>query len=298
MINSKLLKIALQAIKVFLIIFMVIGCKKSTNDDKTEISNVKKTEELVQKPIEKSKNTSFTISCGSGCAMIYYEQNIVSNEVTFKVETYINEVLSEENLETYIIECDVNGLATKVYLKGDKENILESELPMMKEEFQKYGNNFCSKNNIKSTNQSEDPDLSDVDLIYDKKIDIKSVKYEILTERINGIEKFLCEYKKIRYIQLPKKNKVNLILVPQDCGDFAYRFYLLTIFGNKVVSNQYVEGEWYEPGDDDSYKEMTSFKIDKNYKIEVITNAVENGQTTLKEKKYFEINNQGVLNNL
>ena len=67
--------------------------------------------------------------------MIYNEQSIVSNEVTFKVETYINEELSEENLEIYVFECDEKGNARKVFIKGDKDNLLESELPMLKEEF-------------------------------------------------------------------------------------------------------------------------------------------------------------------
>jgi hypothetical protein len=293
--NSKLLKSVELGIIVFLVIFIFIGCKKSANDDKTEISNIKKTEELVEKPIEQSKKISFTISCGSGCAMIYSEQSIVSNEVTFKVETYINEVLSEENIETYIFECDEKGNATKIFLKGDKDNILESELPMMKEEFLKYGNSFCSKNNIKSTTQSENTDLLAVNLIYDKKINIKSVKYEILTERINGIEKFLCEDKKMRYIQLPKKGNVNLILVPQDCGDFDYRYYLLTIFENKVVSNQYVEGEWYEPGDS-SYKEITNFTIDEDYLITITTNAIENGITSLKSTVKLKVLDDGTFN--
>ena len=143
--NEKLLRSVKLGIIVFFGIFIFIGCKKS-DSDKIIIPNIKKTEVIVEKSDEQSKKNSFTISCGSGCAMIYNEQSIVSNEVTFKVETYINEELSEENLEIYVFECDEKGNATKVFIKGDKDNLLESELPMLKEEFQKYGNLFCSKN--------------------------------------------------------------------------------------------------------------------------------------------------------
>lgn len=283
---SKILK-SIELGVIVLLLFISIGCKKPVND-KIENLDIKKTEEVVKKNIDKSKTISFTISCGSGCAMIYYEQTIVSNEVTFKVETYINEVLSEDDLVTYIIEGS-NGIASKVYLKGDINNILDSELPMMKEEFQKYANSFCSKYHIENSVDSEVTSL-----IYNKKINIKDVKYDVLNEKIIGIEKFLCEERKIRFIKLPKKDNISLILVPQDCGDFNYRFYLLTIYENKVISNEYVEGEWYEP-EDNSYKEITSFSIDESYIIEVKTNSIESGKTTLKEVNRFKISDKGVL---
>lgn len=149
------------------------------------------------------------------------------------------------------------------------------------------------KNESKS-NEINEIGLSNVSLIYDEKIDINKVKYNILDDKIKGAEKFLCEEKEIRYIQLPKKGNVNLILVPQDCADFNYRFYLLTILNDKVISNQYVEGEWYEP-DDDSYKEIKSFIINENYIITVTTNSIENGKTSLKEKLNYEISDKGVL---
>ncbi|MGQ1911698.1 hypothetical protein ACT3CE_18200 [Marinifilum sp. RC60d5] len=142
--NRKFLKGIKLEIFVFLVIFIFFGCKDAVNAKKA-IPNVQNTEDLVEKYTCQSTETSFTISCGSGCSMIYYEHSIVSNEVTFKVEMYVNEILTDENLETYIIECDGNGNATKVYLKGEKDNILQSELPMMREEFQKYGNFFCSR---------------------------------------------------------------------------------------------------------------------------------------------------------
>jgi len=141
--NRRLLKNIMFGTFVLFVLFIFSGCKEAKNAK--EISNPKKAEVLIEKIVEKSELASFTISCGSGCAMIYHEQNTTSNEVTFKVETYINEVLSDENLETYVIVCDGIGNAVKVYFKGDKDNILKSELPMLREEFKKFGDSFCSK---------------------------------------------------------------------------------------------------------------------------------------------------------
>ena len=64
-----------------------------------------------------------------------------------------------------------------------------------------------------------------------------------------------------------------MILVPMDCGDFDYRFYLLTIKNNTIISDLYVEGIWYEPGGPE-LEEVTSFKIDKNFSVKVKTTSL------------------------
>ena len=79
-----------------------------------------------------------------------------------------------------------------------------------------------------------------------------------------------------------------------DCGDFNYRFYLATIFENKLLSKLYVEGEWYEP-EDDSYKEISSFSIDEDYKITVTKKSFENGKNTTTEVTNYTIDPDGIF---
>ena len=129
---------------------------------------------------------------------------------------------------------------------------------------------------------------------YAKTIDPKKASYKKLNCKIKGIEEFICDPSNPRYIALPDFENIKVILVPMDCGDFSYRYYLLTIFENKLVSNRYVEGEWYEPGSDD-YKEITSFSIDADYVITITTNAVENGVTRLKETAKITIRDDGTF---
>ncbi|RZJ70729.1 hypothetical protein [Flavobacterium sp.] len=138
---------------------------------------------------------------------------------------------------------------------------------------------------------------SDFGLPYDQTLDPSKAKYKILPCEVQGVEDFLCNSRGLRYIALPKFQDVDVVLVPMDCGDFKYRYVLLTIVHKNVVANQYVEGEWYEPGDE-SYKELTKFSIDKNYKISVVTNSVENGKTALKEKLDFQLLASGKLQKL
>ena len=116
-------------------------------------------------------------------------------------------------------------------------------------------------------------------LPYDKRIDIKTVKYNLIeSKNLKGVSEFLCDTgNKLRYLPLPNKGDIYLILVPMDCGDFDYRFYLLSIKNNTIISNLYVEGIWFEPDSDES-KEITSFRIDKNFSIKVKTTFIDSSQ--------------------
>lgn len=133
---------------------------------------------------------------------------------------------------------------------------------------------------------------STIELPYSQKIDIEKVKYETSNCKIEGVDDLLCDSETLRYISLPNFENRKVILVPVDCGDFNYRFYLVTIFENKLLSKLYVEGEWYEPGDD-SYKEITSFSIDEDYVITVTKKSLENGKNTATESIKYLIDFDG-----
>jgi hypothetical protein len=121
--------------------------------------------------------------------------------------------------------------------------------------------------------------------------------YQTLAANIKGAAEFLCDQKNLRYLPLPAYGQVKVLLVPMDCGDFNYRYYLLTLLNNKIAGNLYVEGEWYEP-EDDTYKEYTRFSIDKDYKIQVITDAAQNGKTSLKSRNTYQLTSTGALKKL
>jgi hypothetical protein len=127
-------------------------------------------------------------------------------------------------------------------------------------------------------------------LPYNDKIDIETIKYNTLNCQIEGIDNFLCGEQSLRYIPLPSKEDIKVILVPLDCGDFPYRFYMLTIKNSRVTDKLYVEGEWYEPGSNENNTlENTSFSIDKNYIISVATKKI--NEKNLIQK--YKINNEG-----
>ena len=202
----------------------------------------------------------------------FYELKVGYNsEIRF--ENYYTFYVEKNNCNTIRIADVVDGTMPTLaeWRKNNPETVKEATL--------------TTSNCIASTS---------VKLPYKKTIDPKKAQYSTLNCTVQGINEFICDTENKRYISLPDFKNIKVILVPMDCGDFNYRYYLLTILNNKLVSNKYVEGEWYEP-EDDSYKESTAFSIDENYIISIITNATENGKTTLKEKEMIQIKADGTF---
>ncbi|MDR7211463.1 hypothetical protein [Flavobacterium piscis] len=291
--------IKILKLKYLLIILLLnISCKKESNNQPGTAAEEIPVENSVSK--NKEQNASFVVSCGSGCAMTYYEDNVIiletSREVKFKVEMYIDEVLNDTYFETYIFKCNEEKVSV-INLKGKNDNLLESNLPEIRNNFEEYGNMLCSKyksnNGIKTSENCLKE--SNFKLPFNQKINNKTITYHKLEcKTISGVDKFLCDEASLRYISLPDYKDVNVILVPMDYGDFNYRYYLLTIFNNNVISSEFVEGEWYEP-EDDTYKEFTSFTINENYNIKIKTEIIENGNLSLKEEINFKISDTGKL---
>ena len=121
---------------------------------------------------------------------------------------------------------------------------------------------------------------------YQRKININTIVYKKMPVTIiKGLSDFACGEEQIRYVDLEKIDNLSLFLVPLDCGDFPYRFYLISSINSSVVSSLYVEGECSEPGKDDIV-EKTSFIIDEKSTIIVKTTNKEFEQGKNEEKKY------------
>ncbi|OXA91281.1 hypothetical protein B0A66_11770 [Flavobacterium hercynium] len=133
---------------------------------------------------------------------------------------------------------------------------------------------------------------------YNAKIDVNNVKYETVNKNIiKGIEDFSCGDQLVRYISLPKINNLDLILIPMDCGDFPYRFYLITIKDNKIISNIYVEGEWSEPETYGNF-EKTNFSIDENEIIHVTTKVIIDNKIQSENSKMYKVNENGTFRDI
>ncbi len=155
----------------------------------------------------------------------------------------------------------------------------------------------CQKSIDKNQNSTKKEETKDTIVepnnIYDKRIDNNNVDYKkIKTSTITGLSKLSCDKEFTRFLDLPNKEEIRLILIPIDCGDFDYRYYLLTIKNDRIVSDLYVEGVWSEPDSDDG-DEITTFSIDKNFIIQVKTEF--NNETKIKK---YSIDKNGLISEL
>ena len=134
-----------KKIIISFLLFFIIGCKKNNASEITNLDtqdSVKSQSSVEINDNSKELNDSFVISCGSGCAMTYNFKNVKDlgniKEVRFEVETYIDEVLSETNNETYLFYYNRSNQIEKIQHKGEKENILENLLPDAVESFKNF----------------------------------------------------------------------------------------------------------------------------------------------------------------
>ncbi len=139
---------ALKLISFIIFITSIVSCKKELRS--TIIAEIKN---------ETSKNNSnkhfeeysFTISCGSGCALVYNAKKVDGNRIGYKVDQFINEVLSSDLLENelsfFSFECN-NTNVVKSVSDNESHNILESAdyTINLQEALKKVGDIFCKKN--------------------------------------------------------------------------------------------------------------------------------------------------------
>ncbi|AZA81144.1 hypothetical protein C1637_00765 [Chryseobacterium lactis] len=124
------------------------------------------------------------------------------------------------------------------------------------------------------------------------RVDVKFLETDFLPE---GSQQYTCGELKFRYFPLTPYKGMDLILVPMDCGDFDYRYYLLTVVENKIVGELYVEGIWFDPGKDDKKEEFSSYEISKSGKVTVTTDHTLDGESQSITNAYYQISDDGKI---
>ncbi|MBL3548547.1 hypothetical protein [Chryseobacterium sp. KMC2] len=124
-------------------------------------------------------------------------------------------------------------------------------------------------------------------------VDVKFLETDFLIE---GSEQYSCGNPMFRYFPLTRYKNIELVLVPMDCGDFDYRYYLLTVLNNKIIGELYVEGLWFDPGKDDKIEEFSSYEISKSGKVTVTTEQKLDGNPQKTTDTYYQIMDDGHIN--
>lgn len=123
-------------------------------------------------------------------------------------------------------------------------------------------------------------------------VDVKFIETDYTLE---GSQKYSCGNPTFRYFPLTRYKNIELILVPMDCGDFDYRYYLLTVLNNRIVDEVYVEGIWFDPGKDDKKEEFSSYEISKTGLITVTTDHQIDGNTQKITETHYQIMSDGKI---
>ncbi|GEN78118.1 hypothetical protein CHA01nite_38580 [Chryseobacterium hagamense] len=93
---------------------------------------------------------SFVLNCGSGCAMTYTAEKVQRSlpriTVTFRVEMYLDEQLSDTYYETYVFSYDSAGRIRNIRLKGKSEDVLKNGLPATQKSFEDFADELMKKN--------------------------------------------------------------------------------------------------------------------------------------------------------
>lgn len=273
------------------ILLLIIGCKKENSN--TQKNNVHDTTKIQKHQIGSTNSDkindfikeSIVVSCGSGCAISYSPEDITqfnkTIKVKFKVVMYEDQVITDTYYEIYNFFYNQSNDLIKIQLDSNNDDVLKSLSADAQESFRDFGNKLIQ-------NRYKDTISPPIAFLYNKKTDPKTADYQLIeTSSIKGLNKYSCGEQKTRYISLPSKSDIRLILIPQDCGDFEYRYYLLTIKNDNVIGNLYVEGIWYEPEDEDD-KEITTFSIDEEYNL-----VVKNQTSESSKLKRYVIKDDG-----
>ncbi len=264
-----------------LVSLLLLSCKKddSINSEinNKDIDTITNTVGLNNSISSDSKsinaNKSFTIDCGSGCAMTYNEvsrkKNKNSVEIKYNVTQYLNENPQDEYFETYVFESDSNEFLMSIHLNSDAQNILNDDDSLLKNELSKVGITLFPKG-IVNENKSNDLEVVTqkapynlISVPFDLKNYIKNLPNEIKNgytpspKLIDYLVSKDYEGESYKCFFLGTADKSNKIITSVKRGDSEY-FLLITISNNKFSSFSEI-GSIGE--------EIKYFKIDNNYKV-------------------------------
>ncbi|MFC6269848.1 hypothetical protein [Frigoriflavimonas asaccharolytica] len=284
-------------------LLFTISCKTDKNKQNQKISQADTLKVSSQKEkipelydIENFTKESIVITCGSGCALSYSPEKISrrGNDlvVDFKVLMYEDEIITDSYNEIYVFSYNNSKKLEKIVKDSESGDFLATQMPNTREAFRSFGENLINSEKVKTS--ANDFVFESIKLPYHKKIDINEILYNTMaTSAIIGLSEFACGEENIRYINLERSKNINLILIPMDCGDSQYRFYLISIANKSVISNLYVEGELFEP---ESYgsAEKTSFTVDEHSIINVFTEN-KDFKNNHKVLKKYKITNKGQI---
>ncbi|AZA92339.1 Uncharacterised protein [Chryseobacterium nakagawai] len=290
-----------KAILIFLFIISILSsCKKKTLEQKIENLPPAQTTAApapLKEAITDMENSSFTLSCGSGCAVTYTAENIsqdkTSVKVKFKVENYINEELTETNDETYFFYYSNTGEIDKIINEETHKNILDEYFLSAQESFKEFAASLIRDKKIKishskgqDSSAKENYKITTLPFDHEDYYSICYIKFNekecanrypqySYPENKNILEEYGIKDTPSSFFILPKvKGLQPFILAYTDSDVEGYDLLIAT--NNKLLSSLQIaefDGET-----------VNDFIITKNFDIELYTRKNTTEKRILKKK--------------
>lgn len=139
----------LHKILVPVIIILFLGCREKTHKRpdqlKPEVSAKENNSKAAANEIyslTKMPDSSFVISCGSGCAMTYDVKEILGNlsriEVKFSVIMFEDQEQVDQYFETFVFHYNKDKQLVKIIREGEEESFLETQMPGSQTSFKNF----------------------------------------------------------------------------------------------------------------------------------------------------------------
>jgi len=135
---------------------LFLSCNRVT-DQKKDLSKVEaditinKEIRFDKSLLKNMKESSFVISCGSGCAMQYNVKEIEGNRSKVKVQFSVQQFEDEQETDNYVEEFffyyNNQNTLLKIIRAGETESFLATQMPNSQIEFKKFGTQLIMEMN-------------------------------------------------------------------------------------------------------------------------------------------------------
>lgn len=138
-------KLILKLILLFFVL-QLVGCKEQEKKKKQAIT----VDDVTDSYNNDLKKYSFTISCGSGCALVYNARKVTKNKVSYQVDQYVNEILSvkkrEDELTSFSFKCESENFSRSIYNEEGNDILKSDDYHFsLKNALNKVGDLFCNR---------------------------------------------------------------------------------------------------------------------------------------------------------
>ncbi|CAA7197351.1 hypothetical protein [Chryseobacterium potabilaquae] len=288
---------------ILCLFFITISCKKK---DSTSYKILEKKQEYkTSNSGSNTNNDSFVLSCGSGCAMTYtlqiLQQDKYTINVKFKVETYIDEELSDTYYEKYNFWYNHFGEIEKINKEGDNDNVLQNLMPDAQIKFKKFSKLLLKNKNVDISKFSKKEktnidnnikvcvlpfdftDYYNICIENDKGCEIKYPSY-IYPEYKNILESYGVKEQPSAFFILPRIHNLQPIILAFTDSDIEG--YIFEVIDNKKVVSSLQIGKM-------DGEKIEDFIIKENYEIELYSRKNSAEKRVLK--RIYRVQKDGLI---